>query len=198
MTAAESPSVSSAPADTGEIVAYAGRYYRTARYTMAVICFACAGWFAYDGWVKYPEHNRQYDAMIARGEKPEEAPHQEKDINLQKLLASLLPMLGVGIIAWLLYNSRGSYRLAGDVLYAPGHPPVPLSAIREIDKTKFEKKGIAYLEYELDPIGGAAPETGTIVIDDFVYQQEPMDNILKTIEAKIAPPEEETSASTEA
>jgi hypothetical protein len=184
-------STADSPAADGEIVAYAGRYYRNARYIMAVICFALAGWFAYDGWVKYPEQNRVYDEMITKGEKPEYSKHQDKDIDIQKTLATTLPLLGVGIIAWLLYNSRGSFRLAGDVLYAPGHPPVPLTAIREIDKTKFDKKGIAYLEYELETADGVKGDSGTIVLDDFVYQQEPMDNILKTIEAKVAPAAEE-------
>jgi hypothetical protein len=187
MTEAESTSTPAATADSGEIVAYAGRYYRNARYVMALVCFACAAWFAYDGWVKYPAINRQWDAMVARGEKPEFEKHSQKDLDLQQLLASVLPILGVMIIAWLLYNSRGSYRLAGDVLYAPGHPPVPLDAIREIDKTKFDKKGIAYLDYELEPSDGGKPVKGTVVLDDFVYQQQPMDKILETIEAKVAP-----------
>jgi hypothetical protein len=195
-TESKTTDAAESPAANGEIVAYAGRYYRNARYIMAVICFALAGWFAYDGWVKYPTQNRVYDEMMLRGEKPDYTKHQDKDIDIQKTLASTLPLLGIGIIAWLLYNSRGSFRLAGDVLYAPGHPPVPLSAIREIDKTKFDKKGIAYLEYELETADGTKGDSGTIVVDDFVYQQEPMDNILKTIEAKVAPPAEDEPAST--
>jgi len=74
-----------------------------------------------------------------------------------------------------------------DVLYAPGHPPVPLDAIREIDKTKWEKKGIVYLDYELEGAEGTKGQSGTIVLDDFVYDQDPTDTIVKSIEAELVP-----------
>ena len=167
----------------GEIVAYAGRWYRNARYIMSLICFALAAWFAYDGFVNWPAQNQRFDEMMARQEKPDFARHTETDLAVQKTLAVTLPLVGVGIIGWLLFNSRGCYRLKDNVLYVPGHPPVPLDAIREIDKTKFDKKGIAYLDYELEGNG----KSGTIVMDDFVYDQNPTDKILDTIEKKIAP-----------
>jgi hypothetical protein len=193
MTEADfTPSASAAvtaAAEPGEIVARAGRYYRNARYVMALVCFATAAWFAYDGWVKWPHENQLIEEAKARQEKPQHTTHGELDLAVQKSLAMSLPILGLGIIVWLRFNSRGSYRLADDVLYVPGHPPVPLSAVREIDKTKWEKKGIAYLDYELDPPpgGGGAGKTGTIVLDDFVYQQQPTDRIMETIEKKLAP-----------
>jgi len=173
----------------GEIVAYAGSWYRNARYIMAAIVFACAAWFAYDGWVGYPKINAAYQAAIERKEKPAEDRKSDLDIQIQKLLAITLPIVGVLIIVWLRYNSRGCYRLKGDVLQVPGHPPVPLDAIREIDKSKWDKKGIAYLDYELAG-GGGKPKTGTITLDDFVYQQEPTDAILAAIEARVAPEEQ--------
>ena len=187
--AGSSGATSSASSDV-EIVAYAGSWYRKARYIMAVICFALAGWFAYDGWVNWPEQNRRYDEIVARKEKPDFTKHSDTDLVMQRALAVTLPVLALGIIGWLLFNSRGCYRLANDVLYAPGHPPVPLSAIREIDKSKWDKKGIAYLDYELDDPSGGKPKTGTIVLDDFVYQQGPTDEIVKTIEVKVTPPVE--------
>ena len=72
----------------------------------------------------------------------------------------------------------------------PGHPPIPLDAITEIDKSKWKKKGIAYLGYEvMDPaINGVRKSTA--VLDDFVYQQEPTDRIFEAIEKRLAPAEE--------
>ena len=174
-----------------EIVAYAGSWYRKARYIMALIVFGCAAWFGYDGWVGYPKINAEFDAAVARGEKPAKAKLPDLDIQLQKVLALSLPILGVGIIVWLRYNSRGCYRLKDEVLYVPGHPPVPLDAIRQIDKSKWDKKGIAYLDYEIEsPIESQAAK-GTIKLDDFVYDQNPTDAIMAAIEKTVAPEEAE-------
>src|ERR1051325_5057682 len=37
--------------------AAAGRYYRNTRYIMFILLVAMGGWFAYDGWVRYPREN---------------------------------------------------------------------------------------------------------------------------------------------
>lgn len=86
------------------------------------------------------------------------------------------------------------YRLKDDVLYVPGHPPVPLDAIRQIDKSKWDKKGIAYLDYELDSQPNAPAVKGSIKLDDFVYDQNPTDAIMAAIEEKVAPEESEIEA----
>ena len=61
----------------------------------------------------------------------------------------LLPVAGVAFLCWALYNSRGAYRLTGETLRVPGHPPIPLDRIEELDKDKWDKKGIAYVNYRL-------------------------------------------------
>jgi hypothetical protein len=103
--------------------------------------------------------------------------HNDTSINIQKLFAFLLPPFGLFTLIWSFYHSRGEYRLAENVLHVPGHPPVPLDAIRSIDKTRWERKGIAHLDYELP--GGAK---GRLLLDDFVYQQRPTDDIFAHIE----------------
>ena len=90
------------------------------------------------------------------------------------------PVAGIGLLAWTLYNSRGAYRLSGDVLSAPDHPDVPLASITQIDKSKWDRKGIAKLDYEL-----ATGQKGTVTLDDFVYDRPPTDRILEEIEAKL-------------
>ena len=112
-TSADAPTLET----PGEIVARAGSYYRRARYIMAVLCFAAAAWFAYDGWVKYPAQQAEYDRLVANRQTPSYTKPKDMDVQLQKLLALTLPWAGLAIIAWLLYRSRGSYRLAGDTLH---------------------------------------------------------------------------------
>ena len=186
MSTTHGTSVSTAPPDAappgGEIVARAGRYYRNARYVMALVMIGVGPWFAYDGWVKYPRQNQ--DAIARGGSKP---PHSDTDLLIQRAIACTLPPLGFALLGWALYNSRGAYRLRDDVLSVPGHPAVPLDAIRQIDKTKWDRKGIAYIDYEL-PDG-----TGRIKLDDFVYEAQPTRDILARIEERVLPPEESGS-----
>src|SRR5687768_5541148 len=169
MTAGPAPEPTSGPdaADGGEIVARAGGYYRKARYVMVLVMIAAGAWFAYDGWVGYPEENRQYADVSTKlktardvGDTASEAKlleqlkelkeHSGKDIALQRLLAVVCPLFGIAFLCWTFYRSRGAYRLAGDTLHVPGHPPIPLERIEALDKEKWQKKGIAFVEYKLD------------------------------------------------
>ena len=68
--------------------------------------------------------------------------------------------------------------MAGDTLEVPGHPPVTLENIRKIDKRKWDRKGIAYLHYEI----GTPPHPGVLKLDDFAYERGPTDDILERVE----------------
>jgi hypothetical protein len=172
-----------------EIVARAGRYYRNTRYVMTVVLLGMAGWFAYDGFITYPRDNEQHRRYVADPVNNKDAPvHTETDIRMQKVLAGILPAVAAGLLGWTLYRSRGAYRLKDDVLSVPGHPDVPLEAITRIDKSKWDRKGIAYLDYELPGGAGAgAGTTGTLKLDDFIYERPPTDRIMEAIEAKLLP-----------
>jgi hypothetical protein len=189
----------SPPAADGEIVARPGRYYRNARYLMVLICVGLGLWFAYDGWVAWPNENRKYAEVNAKletaravGDKDAASRHTEElkslkqhtgyDIPLQRILGGVLPVAGIGLLCWALYNSRGTYRFADDTLHAPGHPPVPVDAIRQIDKQKWDRKGIAFIDYE---VPGATGGAGRIKLDDFVYEQKPTQAILARIESLV-------------
>lgn len=172
----------------GPIVARAGRYYRNTRYLLSALVVGMGLWFAYDGYIGWPEQNRQRAELIRERDQAERAGDQARqqeltrqimsmkertdfDIGLQRVLGWTLPPLGLLLLFWALYNSRGEYRLEGDVLGAPGHPPIPLSSIREIDRRLWDRKGIAYLRYEHEG------RQGTIKLDDFVYDRKPIDEI---------------------
>ena len=186
------------PAADEVISARGGTYYRVTRYIFSALLLAMGGWFAYDGFVTYPRDNAMHLLHVRDPAKyPKDYPtHNAASIRLQKILGFTLPVVGVGLLGWTLYNSRGAYRLAGDVLSVPGHPDVPLSGITQIDKSKWDRKGIAHLSYTLSD-----GRSGRLTLDDFVYDRPPTDRILETIEKKlgVAAPEgpTEDAASTE-
>ncbi|MBC7783147.1 MAG: hypothetical protein H7144_04845 [Burkholderiales bacterium] len=188
----------SASSPSAPIVATAGRYYRNARYIMVAAVLAFAIYFAYDGWRGYPELNRKIaenNAAIDRTQalpQPTDADRAHldvlnkrkielgkdktpTDIALQKALALSLPLLALGYLAFVIRRSRGEIRLENDTLTVPGHPPVQLSAITSVNNSAWKKKGIVYVAYSVD---GRA---GTITLDDFVYQQKPIDDIYEIL-----------------
>ncbi len=179
---------------SGTIVARAGGYYRRARYIMAALLIGGGMWFGYDGFYGWPEENRRHleirellDQATVDGDEAEAARlaselknykfHTDWDLMLQKILFAALPIAGCGVIAWTLYNSRGEYRLADQTLHVPGHPPVHLDQITRIDKQLWDRKGIAYIEYD------TGSQSGRMRLDDFVYDAYPTRDIFKTVEA---------------
>ncbi len=191
----------SAPATNEDVVATAGQYYRRMRYFVAVLLLAGGLWFARDGWYGWPEMNHKYvdvsnqiDTLTRRIEETgnpadkkqkENLIEQRKDLKfhddlsilLQKILAFVLPALGVALVSWAIYNSRGEIRLTQTLLTAPGHPPLTMDQITALDKRLWDRKDIAFIEYE----AGAA--TGRIRLDAFVYQTDPIVKIFDRIEA---------------
>jgi hypothetical protein len=183
----------------GDIVARAGRYYRNTRFMMCALLIGAGAWFAYDGWVAWPEHNRKVADVKQQIEKADAAgdqqaaskaretlgtlnkEHSASDIRLQKILACGLPPLGIALVVWALYNSRGEYRLSGNALSVPGHPSVSIDHIQRIDKRLWDRKGIAFLDYEV-PQGAK----GRIRLDDFVYERKPTDQIYERIERVVS------------
>ena len=181
------------------IVAGPGQYYRNTRYIMAALTVVMGFWFGYDGFVRWPAEKLQvaqikrqlavHDDPETRTELKNHTDHSDMDILLQRILAFSLPPLGICLLLWALYNSRGQYRLADETLFVPGHPPVPLAAIRELDQSVWDRKGIAKAAYEL-PDGRA----GSAKLDDFVYDRVRTDLIYDRIKAHLQPPAEVAAA----
>jgi len=191
----DSTSQSSAP--TGPIIARASNEYRLKRLVIVVMLVGSGLWFAYDGYIGWPRENQRLAELKKEQESARKAnddskviqlatqiknvhegtPHSDTDLMMQKLLAFSLPPLGIFVLAWALYHSRGIYRLQDNQLAVPGHPPIPLDAIRSIDRTDWDRKGIAWINYEL-PNGISR----SACLDDFIYQRKPTDEIFKQIE----------------
>ena len=197
MTQTDAPTPeTAAPAD--EIVATPDVGYRWKHLVMSVLMIAGGAWFAYDGWINWPRMNqqaarveRELEAAQRAGNEPKKnelavelrkyEKHNDASILIQKILAITLPSFGLVWGVWTLRATRGSYRLAGDTLHVPGHPPVTFNNIRRIDKRRWDRKGIAYLHYE----HGKPPSRGALKIDDFAYQRKETDEILERIEQNV-------------
>jgi hypothetical protein len=201
------------PADRADpnapVVAGPGQYYRNMRYLMFVIFVAMGAWFGYDGWVAWPRMNqqiRQLNEQFTQANNSHDMPKvnalreqlnrlnggKEKsdwDLGLQKMLAIALPIFGAFVLVRALYKSRGEYRLEGTTLHVPGHPAVPFENITEIDRRLWDRKGIAYVYYDIGDGG-----RGCITLDDFVYDRPPTDEIYKRIEDYVSPRSEEQAA----
>ncbi len=168
-----------------DIVAHRGTYYRNTRILVTGMILAMGCWFLYDGFIGYPTYNDQFDHSTPAEQHSMKIRHTAMDIQIQQGLGVGLLPLGVILGIWFFYSSRGAYRLSGNVLSIPGHPPVPLEAIRDVDKSKWDRKGIAYVDYEL-PDG----TLGSFRLDDFIYDRKPTDDILARIETVWKPAEE--------
>jgi hypothetical protein len=180
-----------------EIVARAGTYYRWTRYLISIgLLIGYGSFFVKDGFFTWPQELKRAEYLKSIGSHAEVQPHSETDIRLQKILGVTMPALGLSLLIWTLYHSRGEYRLSGHTLHVPGHPPVPLESIVKMDKTLWDKKGIAVIEYALSACEGAADPAlavRALELDDFVYDRNPTDAIVERIEQIIAPAEDEAA-----
>jgi hypothetical protein len=163
------PTASRAP--TGPITAKGGTYYRTTGVIMALVMFVFGVWSLRDGFIAWP---KQTQRETAAGQKPS---HNHLSILMNQVLGVVLPPASIALLAWRLYSSRGQVRLdEADTLHAPGHPPVPLDSISALDRSLWDRKGIAYVSYEL-PSG----PSGQLKLDDFVYDRDAIDDMYDRI-----------------
>src|SRR5215212_11768975 len=138
---------------SNDLIAEPDPGYRWKHLIMTVLLVAGGLWFAYDGWVKWPNENAKIaeiqrasddakrvgnSAEIERlaSELSSKKFHTTWDIGLQKVLACALPAFGLFWGGWTLMETRGMYRMAGNTLHVPGHPPITYDDIRRIDKRK--------------------------------------------------------------
>ena len=177
--------------EPGPHVAKAGTYYRNVRYVIFAAMIIGGLLFLKDGFISYPEEDRQNkfwqkqledaeaindvdQAVVARENLKKYEPRGFNDSILPQRIIGfiLIPAAGLLLYRWLKI-SRGEYRLdANDVLHAPGHPPVAASDIREINDERWARKGISEISY-----AGTDGADATITLDDFVYDAEEIHHI---------------------
>jgi hypothetical protein len=90
------------------------------------------------------------------------------------------------MLAWSLHRTRGEYRLSGTKLSTPGHPTIDLDDIKSVNNDLWDRKGIVWLKYETP-----RAEQGEIVLDDFIYDRPPTDQIYDRIAEKFGLNEDE-------
>jgi hypothetical protein len=156
------------------IVARASRDYRWRRYALAIVLFGYGLYSYHDGFYKYPAENREFKRLNPGAEK---LPHPALDIPFNQAFGVGLPPLSLLFVCWVLYASRGKYEFDGVTVTTPGHRAVPLKAIRRVDRTNWDRKGIAYLHYQIP----GSSKLGAIKLDDFVYERRPTDEIFRQV-----------------
>ena len=183
-------------------------YYRRFLW-LAIGSILFTAWCAYDAFVKYPHEleraqvywipseekggrteftsMKQDDWQTAAREKgwssdefPEKPDEIRHKIQSQYLFAGFAVVCGVVcLLKWLL--AKGSWVEGTDTALNTNYgPSFQFDQIESIDKTRWEKKGIAKIKYK---DGG---RTRQFVFDDFKFHREPMGRILRTIEKTLA------------
>ncbi len=185
-----------------EIVARPDRRYRGKHLAFTVIMIAAGFWFAYDGWIGWPGHNQRLRSLDQQIDQAEQTGDRKRyqdlkaqlasmhrqytpvDLLIQRILAVGLPVFGILYGAWTLAVTRGQYRLVGQALMLPGHDPIDFADIQRLDKSRWERKGIATLYYQT-----ATGSERSARLDDFAYERAPTDEIFERIETYLVPPE---------
>jgi hypothetical protein len=163
------------------VTARAGRYYRNARYLLALGVVLYGLWNDADGFYNWPRQNEQ-----DRASGHDKVTYSDMDLLFNRALGLALPPAGLLMLLWALHKSRGEFRLSGQTLHVPGHPPIPMGSIESLDKSQWDRKGIALVAYRL-PDG----QTGTFKLDDFVYDRDGIDEIYRRIELSFQEPSKE-------
>jgi len=164
----------------GVIIARGSRDYRWRRYALVIFIFGWGIWSIHDGFYRYPQENQAFHDKYPFDVK---IPHPGLDVQFNQWFGRILPPLSIVFLGWVLYNSRSSYQFDGQTLSVPGHPSVPVQSIVKIDRSRWDRKGIAYLHYQV----AGTSKLGAIRLDDFIYDRVPTDEIFKHIEAILEP-----------
>jgi hypothetical protein len=165
---------------SGDVVARADFQYRWRSWAFAILMLIVGGWSLNDGFVVYPRDNAAWERMAGSVDRPPKPPHDQAGVIFNQFAGVLCTVVSIPFLIWRERRSRGEYRLSGNRLSVPGHEPVTLDQIRGLDLLRWDRKGIALLEYQL-PTG----KKGTLKLCDMIYQREPTDTIVERIEAHL-------------
>jgi hypothetical protein len=159
---------------------------------MSAMLLGFALWSVYDGAVAYPAHNEKvakfqelkdggrismWPAYASERGWSDEDPGEgfdEMDIRTQWVQASVTGALALAALfmIWRTYRSR--LAAEPDALVGPSGQRVHYNEITEIDKERWDSKGIAIVHYESDG------KKGTVKIDDWVFKD--ADHVLAEVE----------------
>jgi hypothetical protein len=147
---------------------------------MGAMIWGTALWFAYDGYIAWPAEEERYQQLVVltadivpEGQKPKEknpevkrawegyaAEHDLKSkvpknrtdgaLAFQRRTAGIACGLGILFTFWVVLQHRKSVRAEGEVIIGAEGQRITFDEIIEVDRSKWEKKFIAYAIYERD------------------------------------------------
>ncbi len=181
-----------------EVVARVSKVWRKRMLMLTLFGLAGGGWFFYDGFVGYPKQIvrakefQQFELEGRVAEWPAHAaskgwrtdnpgePKTAKDLDTQKQCGMLGVLLSLSLAGYWFWSEQRCIRLDGEVITAPTGTQVQLSEITEVDRRKWDGKGIAIALYERDG------ERRKLIIDDYKY--EGAVQILEEVERRLGTP----------
>jgi hypothetical protein len=173
--------------------------YRWRLIIIGLIGVAYAGWAVYDATVAYPakQDKREVFEQFVLDNGPDPAlwaaearrlgwPIEEpkkigqRDILTQWVLFGIaFPLGALHLVLWVLWSRRF---VEGDEagIRAHGGRSLTWDQVTAVDAHKWDRKGIAYIDYEAD--GGK----DTVVLDDWKMEREPTDAIFDLVKENVA------------
>lgn len=167
-------------------------------------CLAFSLWFAYDGFIGYPqklvyaeaydslrdveepERSQRWRAMVKENNWPPTTPEKRAEevrhgIN-QQYFWGVITLL-IAIPAWVAYlRSRSSWVEATENgLTTSWGQRLDFRTVTQLDKRKWKDKGIAKARYVDDG------KSKTFVFDDFKFEREPIGKMLRDLESVLTP-----------
>lgn len=172
------------------------RHYHIRIGVIALACLLMGAYFLYDGFVAYPANQQlyqRYDKLMK--EHPtdyqqrwytitkeeglsDKAPEvtTDTDIFTQKLIGFILVPFGLYILLRFLLNLRRWIEMDEEGLRDQSGRHIKWDDIKELDKTRWETKGIAVVNYEA---GGRA---GRLVLDDWKFDRDPIVHMVSRVD----------------
>lgn len=172
---------------------------------LAGVCLFMAAWFGYDGFIGYPQklqYARAYDELRSldaaeRSEKwkevvashgwPKDIPTKkaseiEDDIVGQYFWAGINLLAGVPALFLLLRNRGAWVEETEEGLRTSWGQSLRYGDVTQLDKKKWERKGIARASYQV-----AGEGSRVFVFDDFKFEREPIGKMLRDLEQVLLP-----------
>jgi|GEM_PF-1910887 len=189
--------MSEATANATEVRAPIQPSYRVRLLVIGLIMLVFGGYFAYDGWIGYPEKNKQYEAYSALQEDttvadPQEAyraiadengwptktPEKGKsptDIMTQKIIFVILSIVGAWFLfGWITAGGRYTFMNEEGVGDHKGKF-AKWDDIKDLDLRRWDAKGIALVSYS----------GGRIVLDDWKMATDETRAMIDTLREKL-------------
>ncbi len=166
---------------------------------VALFCFGMAGWFLFDGTITYPrqrqrglayERLEEEDRLDEWEEYAEERgwstdppgePKTEAEIYTQLILAAAIVPPALFFLFRFLVARKRWVEADETGLRASWGQQLQYDQIVTLNKKKWAKKGIAKIVYD---DGGRKRQ---FVLDDWKYEADPTEEILREVEARINP-----------